>query len=215
MSKLTKNIREQMARKLVAYRFKDKARAMTTTNRLLFERIYAYMYDDKTRAAMDAVLAIDSKAFPTTRDFNVNVGMWVEITSQLIVHTRVAGILAQGEIVPEVPVLYRHTRYGESRIDIPQGDKRDPKLHDDVKNFAIDREKFHEDCAKAYCEALSALETFTTGKKLAEGWPEAMEVIGDLIPEDNRTLPTVQVKDLNTKFGLPPETRAAAKKGAK
>jgi hypothetical protein len=49
----------------------------------------------------------------------------------------------------------------------------------------------------------------TTGKKLAEAWPEAMEVIGDLIPENQRTLPVVQVSAINAKFRLPPGTAAA------
>jgi hypothetical protein len=36
-----------------------------------------------------------------------------------------------------------------------------------------------------------------------------MEVIGDLIPEGERTLPVVQVTDINKKFGLPPQGKAA------
>ena len=37
-----------------------------------------------------------------------------------------------------------------------------------------------------------------------------MEVIGDLIPEGDRTLPVVQVADINRKFGLPPKGKKAA-----
>lgn len=45
-----------------------------------------------------------------------------------------------------------------------------------------------------------------------------MEVIGDLIPEDARTLPVVQVSATNAKFKLPPKkaeyTKAKTKKNA-
>ena len=65
-------------------------------------------------------------------------------------------------------------------------------------------------CETAYNEAMAVLNTCTTGKKLAEAWPEAMPVIGDLIPEGERTLPVVQVADINKKFGLPPKGKKAA-----
>ncbi|NCA02851.1 MAG: hypothetical protein EBS87_11955 [Sphingomonadaceae bacterium] len=39
-------------------------------------------------------------------------------------------------------------------------------------------------------------------------WPEAIPVIGDLIPADQRTLPVVVVSEINKKFGLPPEEAA-------
>jgi hypothetical protein len=81
----------------------------------------------------------------------------------------------------------------------------DTELAEEIKAFAIKKSGFENVCNTAYTEALSVLNTMTTGKKLAEAWPEAMEVIGDLIPEDARTLPVVQVSAINAKFKLPPK----------
>ena len=204
MSRLTKNIRQQMAIKLVHHRYKAKATELTTRNRLLFERVYKFMYDAKTREAMDALLAINPKALPTTLSLSVNVGMTVRLYNSLAIHVRSVGVLAEGAKAEPVEVMDCHTTWN-SHIPIPSGDKADPTLHDDVKNFAIEFEKFRRECDTAYMEAITALEVFSTGKKLAKEWPEAMPVIGHLIPEDSRALPVVQMADINRKFELPPE----------
>lgn len=204
MSRLTKYIRQQMAIKLVHHRYKAKATELTTRNRLLFERVYKFIYDAKTREAMDALLAINPDALPTTTDLNLNVGMAVRIYNSLTLHVRNVGVLAEGAKAEPVRVLDCHTGW-TTRIPIPSGAKADPTLHDDVKNFAIDLEKFRNECDIAYREAITALEVFSTGKKLAKEWPEAMPVIGHLIPEDSRALPVVQMADINRKFELPPE----------
>jgi hypothetical protein len=67
-----------------------------------------------------------------------------------------------------------------------------------------------EDVETAYRRALGTLERFTTAKKLTKEWPEAMPIIGKLIPVEARTLPTVQLEAINDEFGLPPSDEKQA-----
>lgn len=199
MSKLTKHIREHMAAKLVQHKFTEVGKTLATANRTLFARVYDEAYDAKTKAAMEALTAIHSGAFEKTNSIPVNVGgMRFHIGGATPCSSRYVRI--QQAVIEGRPYMRCVTNYNAY---VP----KNQKLIDDLHKFALDTQKFTEDVDVAYREAMSALETFTTGKKLAEGWPEAMEVIGDLIPEDCRTLPTVQVKELNHKFGLPPKTK--------
>lgn len=205
MTRITKNIREQMAAKLVQHKFTEEGKTLATANRTLFERVYDEAYDAKTKAAMEALMAIHKDAFERTNCVRVNVGgMRFEVgghTPCSSRHVRIQQALIEGR-----PYMWCVTSTYSPYVP------KNQKLIDDLHQFAIDRQKFTENADTAYHEALSALGTFTTGEKLAEGWPEAMAVIGDLIPEDCRTLPTVQVKELNHKFGLPPKgkTKKAA-----
>lgn len=193
MSKLTKNIREQMARKLVAYRYTDEAKELVKLNRTLADRVYTHVY---TKPILDAV-AVIQKAFPNAiikdRSLSVNAGGWrLELGEQL--HSR--WVKFEHET---------HKGYAQVRQNWETYSITDEKLAEEVKAFATRKRNFGDVCETAYYEALSVLNTITTGKKLAEAWPEAIPVIGDLIPEGSRTLPVVQVSAINTKFGLPPE----------
>ena len=72
-----------------------------------------------------------------------------------------------------------------------------------VKDFA-------EEVSAAYDRALGTLNQFASGKRLTADWPEALPVIGSLIPEGDRQLPVVQLAAVNNDFGLPPSERLAA-----
>jgi hypothetical protein len=194
MSKLTKSIREDMARKLVAYRYTDEAKALVQLNRTLADRVYAHVY---TKPILDA-MAVIQKAFPKAinkdQSLTVNAGGWrLELGEQM--HSRWVKFEQA-----------KHEGYAQVRQNWEAYSITDEKLAEEVKAFATRYRNFDDVCATAYHEALSVLNTMTTGKKLAEAWPEAMEVIGDLIPEGSRTLPVVQVSAINAKFGLPPKT---------
>ena len=195
MSKLTKNIREQMARKLVAYRYTDEAKELVKLNRTLADRVYAHVY---TKPILDA-MAVIQKAFPKAinkdQSLTVNAGGWrLELGEQL--HSRWVKFEQAA-----------HGGYAQVRQNWEAYSITDEKLAEEVKAFATRKRDFGDVCETAYHEALSVLNTMTTGKKLAEAWPEAMEVIGDLVPEGSRTLPVVQVSAINAKFGLPPKTK--------
>jgi hypothetical protein len=202
MSRLTKDIRDTMARKLVAHRYTDEAKELARLNRTLADRAYAHCYPAELVAHMDAVQTFYPDAFRKYNTVRVNAGGF---DIQLGGNLRINWV----SIPAEVPKVFRIASldgtYHKHAIT-------DTKLAEDIKAFAVRREGFNDVCKTAFHEALSVLHTVTTGKKLAEAWPEAMPVIGDLIPENQRTLPVVQVAAINAKFKLPPETKAAAKK---
>lgn len=200
MSRLTKDIRERMARKLVAYRYTDEAKELSTTTRKLFEEAHRSIYTPEITAHMEAVEKVFPKTFARDNRITVNAGgfrftLGDRLSSRWI-HTPVA------VEKPDDLRIMAYQRYDTHNLT-------DDKLIEKVKTFAIRWKGFDDVCQTAYNEALSVLNTITTGKKLAEAWPEAIPVIGDLIPEGDRTLPVVQVSAINAKFKLPPETKAA------
>lgn len=193
MSRLTNAIRESMARKLVAYRYTDEMKELVRRNRTLAKRVYDHCYPKKIIEAMDIV----EKEFPDT--FNKRERIGVNAGGYKV---NIGGTMNSRWVnVPqEEPPVYR-TAGGYFYHDI----SKDAELTEEIKAFAIRVDGFQTLCSAAYSEALSVLNTMTTGKKLAEAWPEAMDVIGDLIPEGERTLPVVQVSAINAKFKLPPK----------
>lgn len=197
MSRLTKDIREQMARKLVNHRYADEAKALVHLNRTLAERAYNHCYTKQVIEAMEVV----NKAFPLTfkkrSDINVNAGGFKVRLGNYLSSNWVK--VEQAKDLPARMLAY----------DYDSHNLTDEKLIEEVKDYATRWRGFDDVCKTAYHEALSVLNTLTTGKKLAEAWPEAIPVIGDLIPEGERTLPVVQVAAINAKFKLPPEVSAA------
>jgi len=196
MSRLTKDIREQMARKLVAFRYKEEAKAILYKGRDLFERTYAHLHPAELLAAIEVVKKHSPGSVSLNTQLDVNAGGY-QVTVSNSFYSRWVS-------VEQTKAEDKQTLRYASRYNVT-----DEKLIQEIKDHSDKKFAFEEGCRTAYHEALSVLNTMTTGKKLAEAWPEAMEVIGDLIPEGERTLPVVQVKEINTKFGLPPKTGAA------
>lgn len=195
MSKLTKNIREEMARKLVQFRYTDEAKELVRLNRSLADRAYAHIYTKPVIAAMEVVeKAVRNSTF-TSSKLEVNAGGY-RVTIGDTLHSR---------WVKFDQAVHEGYKQAVTRGWDPHH-ITDEKLIEEIKAFATRYKNFNDTCSTAYSEALSVLETMTTGKKLAEAWPEAIPVIGHLIPEGVRTLPVVQVSAVNAKFGLPPKT---------
>lgn len=198
MSRLTNNIRQAMARKLVAHRYTDEAKELMHKDRSLFERAYKHRYSEVVLKHMEAV----RKEFPTIFNevtyLRVNAGGY-----RVSVGEGFRSRWVSAESDPnrsKMLVVDPHMNHNIT----------DEALIEDIKTFSDIRRSFESKCETAYYEALAVLNTVTTGKKLAEAWPEAMPVIGDLIPEGDRTLPVVQVADVNKKFKLPPKDKKAA-----
>jgi len=198
MSRLTKDIREHMARKLVAFRFTDEAKTLLHKDRALFERAHNHRYTKDVLKHMEAV----RKEFPT---------MFSEVVYLRVNAGGYKLDLGDGFRSRWVNVESDPGRSKRLVVDnYMTHNITDEALIEEVKAFADSKRAFDAKCETAYYEAMAVLNTASTGKKLAEAWPEAMPVIGDLIPEGERTLPTVQVADVNKKFGLPPKDKKAA-----
>lgn len=201
MSRLTKDIRERMARKLVAYRYTDEGKELVRLNRTLADRVYAHCYTPELVKAIKLIQKHFPRSFEERGTFQVNAnGFRVELGGMLRSRwVRFEQVKHDGYLTAGY--------YANHNIT-------DEALAKEVQDFAIRKQGFDDVCATAYHEAMSVLNTMSTGKKLAEAWPEAMEVIGDLIPEGDRTLPVVQVSAINAKFKLPPKVHAESVKGA-
>lgn len=196
MSRLTKNLREQMARKLVNHRYQEEAKELIAKGRELFDRAHSNFYTASLLRAMAVVNDIQPDTFGrrdamdvNARGYSVTLGggfysRWVKVP--------------QEEQPGKLLLGYYH------RHNIVDDD-----LSADIQEYATRKSGFDEVCKEAYYEAMSVLNTINSGKKLAEAWPEALPVIGDLIPENQRTLPVVQLSTVNAKFKLPPETTDA------
>lgn len=194
MSRLTNDIRNQMARKLVAYRYADEAKAILYNDQKLADEAYNHCYPPELLTHMEAIRAAFPGALYKSGGLRVNAGGF---------EVQIGGHFASrwvrvDQTEPTVRLVVRdHHRHNIT----------DEKLAERIKDHATKKLGFDRVCETAYHEALSVLNTMTTGKKLAEAWPEAMEVIGDLIPEGERTLPVVQVSAINAKFKLPPKAK--------
>lgn len=196
MSRLTDDIRRQMARKLVAYRFTDEAKEIMYNDRKLAEEAYNHRYSKALIEHMEAV----RKEFPGTFDMANSIRV-----NALGLDAHLGGRFESRWVnVEQTEPTSRLLVGSYARHNIT-----DMGLAERIKEHIIKRKNFEDVCETAYYEAMSVLTTVTTGKKLAEAWPEAMEVIGDLIPEGSRTLPVVQVAAINTKFKLPPKKLTA------
>lgn len=194
MSRLTNDIRNQMARKLVAHRYTDEAKDIMRKSRDLFERAHAQFYSAALLKHMTEVRKVFPDSFHMSTEMQVNAGGYKVRVGELAI-SRWVHVPVEKNAPKKLIVANYHTHH-----------LADEKLIEEIKAVSDRKRSFDDVCQTAYSEAMSVLQTMTSGKKLAEAWPEAIPVIGDLIPENQRTLPVVQVSAINAKFKLPPET---------
>lgn len=196
MPRLSKYIRQQMARALVKHRFNDRADELMSESSALFNAVLDERYDAGTRKLMAQLGRRHPGAFGRENSLYLRAnGMRVSIGASAI------GSFEAARWTPEIakrPVLEKSD--GEPSKE----------LADRIAAFALQTKAFTEEVETAYRRALGALEQFGTAKRLTEEWPEALPVIGHLIPSEDRALPTVQVQAINNEFGLPPAELEAA-----
>lgn len=200
MSRLSIGAREKMAAALVKHRFADDAEKLVRESRDLFNAVLDDQYDEATRKLMAQIVKKHRGAFSKADQIAVNVaGRRVTVGKQRLGYD----VCRWPVEVEKRPLL--QGELGWSAIAYLDG-----PIAERLTKFADDDQSFSSRVEAAYNKARGALAQFTTGKKLAADWPEAMPVIGHLIPESDRTVPVVQVAALNAEFDLPPEERLAA-----
>lgn len=192
MSRLTKNLREQMARKLVNHRYQEEAKALIATGRELFDRAHSHFYTPALLRAMGVVNDIQAGTFGGRDGMDVNARGY-SVTLGGTFYSR--WVKVPQEEQPEKLLLGHYYRHNIVDDDLSEA----------IQEYVTRKSSFEDTCKEAYYEAMSVLNTISSGKKLADAWPEALPVIGDLIPESQRTLPVVQLSTVNAKFKLPPE----------
>lgn len=197
--RLTKHDREQMARALARHKLDSEAKALCAESAGLFADVYADQHDAALRRAMKAFLKLRPKGLPHKTNANINArgrSFWIGDSQ-----TGHSGIWWNADVtalpVPD-DASYRYA-YADGELA--------ERLIDFSDRIGAFPAKVHE----AYRKALSALNQFSTGEKLSKDWPEALPVIGELIPTASRALPVVQMEAINDEFGLPPgDERLAA-----
>lgn len=196
-ARLTKDDRQKMARALVAHRFADRIAELSAESNALFDLCYAERYDAEAQRLINRL----AKKLPGETgsldqiDTNAN-GMNISVGGVGLGEYRSKSWVIECKSRPS---LNRHVRLNLSGA-----------LAERVSAFGMACEKFRDDVREAYRRALGMLEQFASGKKLEAEWPEAIPVIGHLIPANDRALPVVQTAEINDEFGLPPsETEAA------
>lgn len=199
MARLSNYTREKMAGALAKHRYEAEGTRLVAESQELFRQVYDLHHSATMQKHMAAIIKLDRDAFGKRDKLTANVGGQRIDVGVVYLASRVWQIE-----VASRPCIRNAGEYTGIAVD-PASD-----LGKRILKFADDTEALKENVKVAEREALGALQQFTTGKKLAEEWPEAMPVIGDLIPEDDRALPVIQVHHLNGKFGLPPSDRLAA-----
>lgn len=194
-TRITKYAREKMARALVKHRFQARASELTNASAALFNQVLDERYDAATQKLMRQLEKRVPKGLKKVDDLYLRArGMRVGVGATHIGYYNIASWTAK---VKARPVL---------------DDDGEPSevLASRIAAFALETKRFSEEVQEAYRKALGTLARFTTAKKLAEEWPEALPVIGHLISIEERTLPVVQLEAINDEFGLPPATQVPA-----
>lgn len=195
-ARLTKSDREQMAKALVRHKFHEQAEALMQESVELFDAVYDERHDAQTQRLMRQLQKLHPNTFYSTTTQTVNAnGYNVRVGAAAV--GRMQTVLWTPQVVPRL------------RLDSAER-QVSPALADRVADFALRLKAFTDSLDPAYSTATAALAQFSTGKKLAEDWPEAMPVIGNLIPASERNLPVVQLTAINDEFGLPPSEVEAA-----
>jgi hypothetical protein len=190
-----------MAAELVRHRFAEQGATLVAESQDLFRTLYDFHYDADVRKHISAIEKKIAQAFKTSDLLDGNVaGRRIETGAIMIGYY--AACVFKVEIAKR-PVLDDQDGYNDY-VAVEDGTPLAARL----VAFGDAVAQVSEDIQIAHREALGALQQFSTGKRLAADWPEAMPVIGHLIPEDDRTLPVVQVAGLNMKFKLPPKLAA-------
>lgn len=204
MARLSQSIRESMAKALVRHRFDERAKVLCAESVSLFHFVMDDLHNADTRKLMAQLEKRHKGAFQRDDDLTVNVaGRRISIGSQLIGGVR--GVYGSGWKAQADPRSFLQCDRGYDKVSYLDG-----PIAERLTAFADGVEALRAEAEAAYRKALGALAQFGTGKRLAAEWPEAMPVIGNLIPENDRQLPVVQVAALNIEFELPPELAEAA-----
>lgn len=195
MAKLSKSTRERMAKALVRHRFNDRAAELTAESIAIYDALYDHRYDAETQKLIAKLVKRDKRAFQTANTDWVNAGGY---------RLNIGAIY-----VGDYDIVRWHATSEPKPIFYSEDDEVPAAMVERVRDFASASKTFKEEVGAAYAKAMATLNSLGTAKRLQDEWPEAMPVIGDLIPTEDRSVPVVQLSGINDEFGLPPEALAA------
>lgn len=191
MTRISKTVMERMAKAIVMHAYDEQAQALVRESIDLFGALHLREHSVTVVKHMNAILREKPGAFEKKCGVGVNLaGRRFNVGQRSIAtYWRAEADLRPCTddfgTYPGVPLL--------------QGDD----LFDRVSAFADAEKQLTDEVKRAYDEALGSLSQFSTVKSLRTNWPEVISVVEDLLPEDNRLLPVVELKHLNERFKLP------------
>lgn len=201
MTRLTKDIRENIVTDLLHKRFKDEGQALAQRSADLFKLVYEDRYDLETRRLMTRIEKRHRGAFSQLSQINCRAAGY---------HIAIGKITIGFEAVKFTPTLEFRTFLGNSGSDFFS--YGDCPIGEALRDFATDSEAFKNSIKGARSEALGALSNFTTVKQMQEGWPEVMAIAERRIPvgSGGSNLPAVQFKKLTDFYGLADQAEGGA-----
>lgn len=194
MTKISLSTHKAMAKALVQHKFNTRADELSQQSTALFNAVLDERYDAQTQKLMKQLDKLHPGAFKTKSSIYLRAnGMRVQVGSMVI---------GDWDTV-------RWSVKSAERPVIATVEDAEPsqELAYKIAAFSMATKEFAEEVASAYSVALGTLRQFTTVERLQE-WPEALPVIGGLIPTEDRTLPVVQLNAINEQFDLPPAEAA-------
>lgn len=194
MSRLSKQVRENMANDLLLLKFEERGEILADRSAELFDIVYESRYDLGTRRLMASLKKKFQDAFSHwgTIDCLAPGGLRISVGRAQFGHGK---IKFRASVVNR-PFLPNDRHNGAWRFD-------QCNIGQQLEQFAADQMALVDDIKAAEHELLGALSGVTTAKQLSELWPEAMPILGKHIPiPSGSNLPAVQFAKLTSEFGL-------------
>lgn len=194
MTRLTKQIRENIANELLNRRFKERGGVLATRSDELFQRVYNDHYDAETQRLMKRLKAKYRDAFHHygTIECRAPGGLRVSIGRAQIGSSSVGW---RGTTEQHPFLLNDRDSRNWAYTDCEIGEA--------LTSFATDQAALVTEIKSANAELIGALNTLTTVKQLEELWPDVIDIALKHVPvPSGSNLPAVQFAKLSTSFGL-------------
>lgn len=191
MTRISKTVMERMAKAIVMHAYSEQAEALVRESINLFGTLHSREHNQTILKHMNAILREKPGAFEKKCGVGINLS-----GRRFNVGQRPIAVYWRAESDMK-PCLDDFGAY--PGVPVSQGDD----LFDRCAAFADAEKTLADEVKGAYEEALGSLGQFSTVKALRTNWPEVLSVVEQLLPEDNRLLPVVEVKHLNDRFKLP------------
>jgi hypothetical protein len=189
-TRMTNADREAIANKITAHKYDPLFAAAEAQRKVLAQKIYNDVYDEKTRAW---IAQAPKGALGMSNNLQINVA------------GQRRTVYFGKDVV--MPVFNKHDGWGPAGVA-----KAYPAGHELGEAWvAVDTHAMRDEFQKALGMVTRALAGFRTFEDAAEGWPEASTFIMDRarlrVGNTSTTLPAVEIKAINAALDLPPETK--------
>lgn len=193
-ARLTKEIREAIAKDLIKHRFEDAVKSLYAKRAALADAVYRDLY---TKAQRDQIDALPEGMLPTTDDISVNFG------------TAYTRVYFSGHTYGDLNKIVHADRASSYRRVHYKHKDGSVKVYEATHKLAIEHERLSgvmSDLVKQIDEArraaMVAMASVGSVKRLIEAWPE-IEPFAKRFDTERPQLPMTQTDQLNKILDLP------------